>query len=448
MTYPAPRALVRVACILSATLVGALGLSGCGMFSWFGGEKDPAPPTPLVAFSPQVGLTTVWSTKVGTGTRKRQLALVPALNGGRLFVADTDGGVAAVSAADGRVLWQRNTKLPFSGGPGTDGRQLALGTTNGQVVALSTADGSQAWSAPVGSEVLSVPLIVGDLVVVHTLDDSVYGLDAATGKERWRYVFAAPILTLRGSSSPVPTSGGAVSGATPPGGTTGAVGGAVLVGLSGGKLVKLELSNGVPIWEVTVSLPSGRTELERIADIDADPVVVGSTAYVGAYNGDLAAVDLVTGDILWRRTLSSHAGLAVDASDIYVTDSEDNIWAADPQDGAGRWKQEQLRNRLLTAPVIFGNYLVVGDFEGWLHLIDRKDGALAGRIKVAGGAITARPLVANGRLYVYADDGTLAAVTTGGVTAAQRAEGGSGSGAAVAAPDLPTPQNQGGGASL
>jgi outer membrane protein assembly factor BamB len=141
-------------------------------------------------------------------------------------------------------------------------------------------------------------------------------------------------------------------------------------------------------------------------------------------------------------------GLAVDAKDIYVTDSEDNIWAADPQDGAGRWKQEQLRNRLLTAPVIFGNYLVVGDLEGWLHWIDRKNGALAGRIKVAGGAITARPLVADGRLYVYADDGTLAAVSAGGVAAAERAKGGGGSGAAVATPDLPKPESHGGGAML
>lgn len=448
MTYPAPRTIGRLASTVSAALIGAIGLSGCGMFSWFGGEKDPSPPAELVAYAPQVGLRTLWSTKVGTGTRKRQLALVPALAGGRLYVADTDGGVAAVSAADGRVQWQRDTKLPFSGGPGTDGRELALGTGNGQVVALSTTDGSQMWSVPVGSEVLSVPLIVGDLVVVHTLDDSVYGLDAATGQERWRYLFPAPILTLRGSSSPVATTGALGEADTAPG----ALGGAVLVGLSGGKLVKLEQGSGAPIWEVTVSLPSGRTELERIADIDADPVVVGSIAYVGAYNGDLAAVDLVTGDILWRRTLSSHAGLAVDAQDIYVTDSEDNIWAADPGDGAGRWKQEQLHNRLLTAPVIFGNYIVVGDLEGWLHWIDRKDGTLAGRIQVAGGAITARPLVADGRLYVYADDGTLAAVGPGGITAEDRAQGGkgkeAGSPAAVSAPDLPKPETYGSGATL
>jgi outer membrane protein assembly factor BamB len=411
-------------------LLGAVALGGCSYFPWLGGEKDPTPPTKLGPFAPQIGVRTLWSTKVGTGTRKRQLALVPALSGGQLFVADTDGGVAAVSSADGRVQWQRQTKLPFSGGPGTDGRQLVLGTGQGQVVALSTADGSQLWSAAVDSEVLSVPLVAGDLVVVHTLDDSVYGLEASSGKQRWRYVFPAPVLTLRGSSDPV------------------AVDSAALVGLSGGKLVKLALTDGVPVWEVTVTLPSGRTELERIADIDADPVVVGSTAYVGTYNGDLAAVDLVTGDIQWRRTLSAHAGLAADAREIYVTDSEDNIWAAAPEDGAGRWKQEQLKYRLLTAPAIFGEHLVVGDLEGWLHWIARKDGALAGRTKVASGAITARPVVGDGRLFVYADDGTLAALSPGGLTAEDRSQGGVGSGAAVATPDLPQPVSPTGGAPL
>ncbi len=436
MRYLAPRTLGRVARVLSAALLGALALGGCSYIPWFGGEKDPTPPAKLVPFAPQVGVRTLWTTKVGTGTRKRQLALVPALSGGRLFVADTDGDVAAVSAADGRVQWQRQTKLPFSGGPGTDGRQLVLGTSQGQVVALSASDGSQVWSAGVDSEVLAVPLIAGDLVVVHTLDDSVYGLEAATGKQRWRYLYPAPILTLRGSSSPVLADS------------------AALVGLSGGKLVKLDLAGGVPIWEVTVTLPSGRTELDRIADIDADPVIVGSTAYVGTYNGDLAAVDLVTGDILWRRTLSSHAGLAADTSDLYITDSDDNIWAAAPADGAGRWKQEQLRHRLLTAPALLGDYVVVGDLEGWLHWITRKDGSLAGRVKVAGGAITARPLVADGRLYVYADDGTLAALSPGGLTAEDRAAGStasggaSGAGGVVTSPDLPKPGSAVGGAAL
>jgi outer membrane protein assembly factor BamB len=425
MSHPVPRALGRTLRALSAALFGVAALSSCSYLPWLGGEKDPSPPAKLVPVTAEVGVQTLWTTKIGSGTRKRQLALVPALYGDRLFIADADGTVAAVGSADGRVQWQRKTEFALSAGPGADGRQLMLGTSTGLVVALSPTDGSQLWSASVESEVLAVPRINGDLVVVHTLDDSVYGLDAATGKQRWRFPYPAPILTLRGNSSPVIADG------------------AALVGLSGGKLVKLDLANGVPVWEVTVTLPSGRSELERIADIDADPVVVGSTIYVGTYNGDLAAVDLASGDILWRRTLSSHAGLTADTQDIFVTDSQDHVWAAQPSDGAGRWKQEQLTNRLLTAPVLVGDYLVVGDLEGYLHWISRRDGRLVGRAKVAGGAITARPVVSGGRIFVYADDGTLAALTTGAASAAERATGaGVGSdGGVVKAPDLPSPSS-------
>ena len=422
MTYPSPRTLGRTTRTLSVSLLGALVLGGCSYIPWLGGEKDPTPPAKLVPVATEVGVQTLWTTKVGSGTRKRQLALVPALREDRLFIADTDGTVAAVGSADGRVQWQRKTDFAFSAGPDSDGRILVLGTNNGLVVALSATDGSQNWTANVESEVLAVPRLDGDLVVVHTLDDNVHGLEAATGNQRWRYPYQAPILTLRGSSTPVIADGSA------------------LVGLSGGKLTKLDLATGAPIWEITVTLPSGRSELERIADIDAAPVVVGSTVYVGTYNGDLAAVDLATGDILWRRTLSSHAGLTADASDLYVTDSDDHVWAAQASDGAGRWKQEQLSHRLLTAPAILGDYLVVGDLEGYLHWISRRDGRIVGRVKVAGGAITAQPLVAGGRLFVYADDGTLAALSTGAVSAEERAKAAAagGGGGVVSAPDLPT----------
>lgn len=425
MSNPVPRALGRPVRALSATLLGALVLGGCSYLPWLGGEKDPSPPAKLVPVATEVGVQTLWTAKIGSGTRKRQLALVPALYGDRLFIASADGTVAAVASADGRVQWQRKTEFALSAGPDADGRQLVLGTSDGLVVALSATDGSQAWTANVESEVLAVPRLNGDLVVVHTLDDNVHGLDAATGTQRWRFPYAAPILTLRGSSSPVIADG------------------AALVGLSGGKLVKLDLASGAPIWEVTVTLPSGRSELERIADIDADPVIVGSTIYVGTYNGDLAAVDLASGDILWRRTLSSHAGLAADTRDLFVTDSADHVWAAQPSDGAGRWKQEQLTNRLLTAPALAGDYLVVGDLEGYLHWMSRRDGRLVGRAKVAGGAITARPVVSGGRIFVYADDGTLVALTTGAASAEERAKGAAvgGDGGVVNAPDLPSPSS-------
>lgn len=385
--------------LVVAALGAALLLPGCG---WFTKEKDPNPPAKLPKNPPtEVSIRTLWETRLGKGTDDKALALVPAVAGGRVYVADARGRVAALGAGDGRTVWERETKLPFSGGPDVAGDRLALGTSDGDVVLLSTRDGSQVWRAKVASEVLSVPRIVNDLVVVHTIDDSVYGLALADGSERWRFQVPAPVLTLRGSSTPVLTRDG------------------VIIGVSGGRLVHLELTAGEPLWEVLVTPPTGRSELDRIADLDANPVVVGDIAYVGAYNGDLAAVDIALGTVMWRRFLSSHAGLAADEEAIYVTDSQDNVWAAEPADGAGRWQQEALVNRQLSGPALTGSALVVGDLEGYVHWLARRDGRLLGFTRVTKAPIRATPVVVNNIVYVYADNGTVAALTTGAAPAAR-----------------------------
>lgn len=405
----APLAAPAIAALL------ALGLGGCSYIPWIGADKDPTPPTKLEDFVQEVGLNVLWSERLTKGSEGRRLDLVPAVGGGRIWVADSRGRILAADLDTGRVLWERETDLPFSGGPELSGDRLFLGTSSGQVLALSATDGREQWRVQLDSEVLSVPRTTGQgQVIVHTLDDTLYGLDGAKGTEQWRVGYPAPVLTLRGSSTPTIAASG------------------VIAGLSGGKLVKLDPADGTPLWEVTVTPPSGRSELARIADIDADPVVVGTLVFVGTYNGDLAAVDLESGTILWRRQLSSYAGLAATETDLFVTDSEDQIWAADPVSGAGRWKQERLRYRQLTAPALIGNLIAVGDLEGYVHLIAQKDGRLVGRTRISKkGAINARPVVAGNRLVVYANDGTLAVMTTGSAPApsgralkGQSAEGG------------------------
>jgi outer membrane protein assembly factor BamB len=387
--YKRPLRPLGLVILAAATLV----LTGCGMFSWLGGAKDPRPPTKLDKKAvPQSGLRVIWKTKIGKGSDKRTLALVPAVGAGRVYAADARGRVVALSATDGRQVWRRDTKIPFSGGPEVAGERLIIGSTDGDLVALSTRDGTQRWRTQLGSEVLSVPRVVGDLVVVHTVDDNVYGINVNDGSERWRYVHPAPILTLHGSSTPV------------------AAGEGVVVGISGGRLVYLDTEEGAPFWEVVVTRPSGRTELDRIADVDANPVVVGDVVYVASFNGDLGAVDLLTGTILWRRELSAHAGIAATPEALYITDSDDNLWAAEPTDGAGRWKQDALLYRRVTAPAVLGNRLIVGDLEGWLHLVDRNDGRLIGRVRAAKSPINHTPVIASGVVYVYAADGTLAAL--------------------------------------
>lgn len=385
---------------LAPVLLGllALSLGGCSYIPWLAGEKDPRPPTELTPVVAEQGLTTLWSINTGKGTDGRRLSLVPAHQNGQLFVADARGLVTAVNASDGRVLWQRDTKLPLSGGPEVSGTRLVLGTTNGELLALAVADGSELWRAQVGSEILSIPRLAGEQVILHTLNDSIFGFNATSGEELWHYDFQAPILTLRGSSTPL------------------ILGDHALVGVSGGRLAKVELATGLPEWITTVTPPRGRSELERIADLNATPVVAEQTIYVAAYNGDLAALDLTSGAVLWRRALSSYAGLTLADGTLYVTDADDIVWAAKPDDGAGLWKQEALRYRILSAPAVVGNTVLVGDLEGYVHLLARSDGRLQGRARLAKGAIQAPPMVIGGRVIVLGADGTLSASTLGAGT--------------------------------
>jgi outer membrane protein assembly factor BamB len=407
-------------CFTALLAAAVLGIGGCANLPGLGRERDPTPPTKLdKQMTQRVTPRVLWQTRIGRGTDERELRLRPAVAGGRVFAADPRGIVTALSASDGRALWERKTDLPFSGGPEVQADILVAGTTDGDLIALSTRDGSQRWRARLDNAVLSVPRIVGDLVLVHTLDDTVYAFELATGNERWRYSFPTPVLTLHGASSPVPTPEGAI------------------IGVSGGRLVHLELERGLPLWETVITPPRGRSELDRIADLDADPVVVGNTAFVATYNGDLAAVDIPTGDVLWRRELSAHAGLSAEASALYVTDSDDNLWAADPADGAGLWRQEALRYRRVTAPALLGNTLAVADLDGYVHLLSPDDGRLLGFERVAKGRIAHAPVVDGGVGYVYANDGSVAAFRATAVGA-----GPGGGAAAVRAPALGTQQRQ------
>lgn len=389
------------AVLIRIGMLGLIGLlTGCESMPWFGQDKNPTPPTELTKLVAEVTITPRWSVRPTQGSEGRHLYLVPAFAAGRIYVADATGRVVAVDADSGKTLWQRDTGLSFSGGPALEADRLVLGTSQGELVALAASDGREQWRSRLGSEVLSVPRFTGDgLIVVHTLDDTLSGIDAATGKERWRVAYPAPVLTLRGSSTPTLTPSG------------------VVVGLSGGKLVKLDTHDGAPLWEVVISRPSGRSELARIADIDADPLVVDNQIYVGSYHGDLAAVDVATGEVRWRRELSAYAGLAAASDSLFITDSQDQVWSADLNTGAGRWKQDALRYRQLTAPTVLGDWLLVGDLEGYVHVLDQADGRLIGRIQITKkDGITARPLLVDGRLYVYAKDGTLTALSVGAVS--------------------------------
>jgi outer membrane protein assembly factor BamB len=376
----------------------ALALAGCGgadFTSWLGSYSKEKP-AELVPLTNAVGVTTVWSTDIGAGAGGRGANLRARVDGSVVYAADYKGRVTAVDAGTGREIWKVDVDEEITGGPGSGEGLVLVGTVDGDVIALDAATGAKRWSSRVSSEVLSTPAAAAGVVVVHSLDGRLAGLDAADGKPRWQYERVASGLGLRGSSSPV------VSGST------------AICGLSGGKLVAIELATGFPVWETTITLPAGRTELERVVDILGDPLLLSGQVIVGTYQGEVAALYESSGQVAWRRKVSSYNGLATDGAALYLTDDQNLVWSLDSRDGAALWKQDALRGRKLSGPAVSGGLVATGDFEGYVHWLSPQDGALVGRTRVGSAPIRAQPVAAGGTLFVLGDDGDLAALRVAG----------------------------------
>lgn len=379
----------RVAVVLLVVLLG-----GCSTISgWFGGDDNAVPPAELQDITDPVPLKELWSTDIGVGYDKQSVDLVPTVLPPYVFAADRDGRVVELSAETGKKIWQTKTDAPISAGPGAGEGLVLVGTSDAEVLALSIDDGSILWRAQVSSEVLAVPRIDLGVVVIQTADGAITALSSNDGHQLWVSDHSVPVLTLRGTSSPVVERG------------------AVIAGFANGKVAALTLANGFQIWETSIAIPQGRSELDRLVDVDANPIIVGDTVYVVSFQGKIAIIDLRTGNLGWTRDMSSYAGLGVDFSQVYVTDVDSKVWALSRDNGASVWKQEKLHNRALTAPEPFGNYVAVGDFEGYVHLLSTFDGRIAGRVRVDRKGIAARPLAVGDVLYVYGKGGTLAAYT-------------------------------------
>ena len=385
--------MIRRAFLL-LTLVLSAGCSTIG--GWFSSDNS-IPPAELQTVAQPISVQQLWETKVGAGVKDQFLRLVPALADGRIYAASADGVVMALDALTGQRLWETNTQLPITGGVGLSETGLVLvGTSKGQVVALQQENGQEAWRAQVSSEVLAPPRAGNGIVVVRSGDGKFTGLDARTGERRWVYVHSVPALSLRGSAPPL------------------VVQGLVVAGLDSGKLLVLSLDKGLPLTEKTIAAPRGRTEIERMIDIDSEPKVVGDTLYLAAYRGSVAAIDMRGGNLVWTRDLSSYAGLAVDAGQVYVSDDTDAVIALDRRSGGTLWKQPELTGRRLSAPVATDDYVVVGDFEGYLHWLSKDSGQIVGRVRAASASIITPPIAAGNIVFVYGKGGTLSAFRAGG----------------------------------
>jgi outer membrane protein assembly factor BamB len=383
--------------LLLLILLGGL-LSGCStMSSWFdgilGGEDNTEPPTPLTELDPRVSFERRWSTDVGVGYDKQFINLQPVASGERIYAADRKGRVVKLDAETGERLWSTDTEAPLAAGPGVGEGLVVVGSSDGYVIALDAESGAERWRAEVSSEVLAVPRIDLDKVIVQTADGTIAALDGADGRQVWVNDRTVPVLTLRGTSSPAAALG------------------LVVAGFSTGKLVAYSAEQGFPVWEKSVAIPQGRSELERIVDIDGNPVIIGNAVYVVTYQGRVAMLDLGSGDVGWERDMSSSAGLGVDFSQVYVTDDKSHVWALSRSTGASAWKLEDLAWRGLTAPTPIGDYVAVADALGYVHLLSRYDGEIVGRVEVDSDGIRARPLAVGDTLYVFGNSGKLVAYT-------------------------------------
>ena len=399
-----------------ALLLGAGLVSGCSWFSWlpFVGDGDDdesrLEPAKLVDFDEEVRVRRAWSAGIGDGLGKKYLTLRPAVAADRIFVADAYGLVEARERFTGDRIWRarvgedptgmlsalnvfdRSDPSYLSGGVGTAFGHVFVGTTQGEVVALSAASGDEVWRANVGSEVLAPPVGGSNLVFVHTIDGRLMALERSDGSVRWSFDNQVPVLTLRGTATPVYDNG------------------IVYAGFANGMVAAIRAENGEPVWQHRVMLPEGRSELERMVDVDSTPVLAGGVLYVAAFQGRLKALRATDGSLLWEREIASHLDLTEGYNQTYVVNDDDEIIAIDRRTAEEVWRQEGLFRRNLSSPIAFGNYLVVADEDGYLHVLAQSDGRFLGRIKVDGDGVRSRPVVAGDLFYVLGNSGRLRAL--------------------------------------
>jgi len=380
--------------VFIALLLAGLFLQGCSWIkSW--GDEEPGDPAPLVEFKPSLKVSKIWSTNIGDGMGKQGISMGPRFSSGTIYAADYQGRLVAVNADTGRKNWELKTEQPFSGGPGVDADQIYMGTIDGRVIAYERNGGTELWNAQVSSEVLISPESADGIVVVRCIDGRVFGLDAVSGRRVWVYDHSVPLLTLRGNADVLVR------------------GGIVYVGYDDGSVVALKLDDGTMAWSQTIVSQEGRTELERLADIGTQMVIVASDLIVSSYKKRVVSLAADSGRLLWFKEISSATGIQVDRTNLAVSESNGDLWMLDRRNGATMWKVDRMRNRGLTRPAFYGDFVVVGDQEGYLHWLDTEIGSFVARERPGKKGFAAAPLAVGTTLYVLTHGGDLIAYRAG-----------------------------------
>ncbi len=366
-------------------VLSALLLSGCSVFS----KKTGNEPLKLENFSATATIVTHWSRNAGAGQGDGFTRLSPFLEDDRLYTVDHKGRVTALEREKGRVLWTQQLKFPVSGGIASEKGLLLLASAAGEVVVLSSENGQLIWRKQIEGEILSSPRTNGDVVAVQAINGRIYVLDAKTGDEKWFYENTPPVLTLRGTPSPIVTDN------------------AIYAGFSNGRLMAFNPDNGSILWEQRVAIPQGRSELERMVDIHSTPILRDGILYVSTYQGKLSALGRGSGNAIWSQDSSSSQPIAVTADAVYVSQADGRVVAYNAANGEVRWQHELLLRRELSGPQVIGDYVAVTDYKGYLHLLSRDTGELAARKRLGRKPIQADMLTHDGTLYVYTNKGKL-----------------------------------------
>ncbi len=365
----------------------ALLLAACG------GKSTVREPTKLTDIKdPVLKPVSVWSASAGDGANRRVSGLRLNLQPDALYTADVSGGVYAYARDTGKLLWSHKTGARVISGPSVSTDQIIVGTLDAEVIALKRADGTEMWRSKTSSEVIGPPASEGDMVIARSVDGHVHGLSASAGERMWTFDRDVPNLVLRGSSAPL------------------MIGDRAYIGMDNGRVASLRVNDGQPVWEQAISVPSGRTELERITDVDADLLDGPDCIIAASFGGEVACLQADSGEALWRRSIRSYTGMAASDDKLFVSDDAGTVWGLDLRTGAAAWKQDGLAYRRLSPPAYFDGYVVVGDLEGYLHWLDPATGAFVARTRVGSDPIMQAPVAGGDRLYVMNSAGRITAL--------------------------------------
>jgi outer membrane protein assembly factor BamB len=373
--------------LLPVGLAALLIAAGCSK------DKDVEPPATLVKFPATLPVKKLWGEGVGGGHKQAllRLGLGPAADNGVVFAASHKGEVLATVLDTGHRAWLKNLKVPISAGPAAGFGMVVVGTSKGAIIALDGASGRELWRTRVNSELLSAPAISEKVVVMRSVDGRLHGLDAHNGKELWSVEQQVPRLSLRGTATPIIAKEAAISG------------------FDNGKVMAVSLNSGDTIWDTALASPHGRTELDRLVDIDSTVRTVGDNVFATGFQGRTAMLAADSGQIWWAHDMSSYRGLAVDADNLYITQADGIVVALRQRDGSEMWRNQKLKLRRLSPPVLTSTAVVVADFQGYVHWLDKNTGELVAREHITKDRVSNAPVAIDDTVVVLTDGGKMAA---------------------------------------